>query len=581
MTRLSSKNSIQPDVLVLFNMKNELLWASSGSPIGRADLPDLAAVERVHAGNIFAHRITMLSGVPYQVSAVPIRSAEGEVTGGVLAGIKLERYFEEYAEQSDDVAERRIKPTLVRGQDVIASAFPEEQWTALGKGLQQDKVVKITVADQEREILKLPFGDFDFYAEELEGYKGGEKTQVGRIYLTRARTQADEGNKIPWVEIAIGTGLSVLIALGMAFWITRPIKRFVYQSQQLLQGDTDLTQRLEADSRDETADLAENINQVFIRLHGLASDVQSAAFQVGASSAEISATSRQMLSGVQDQSVKIESSTAAITELSASIQQVAQNAAQATDVAEKSNVAVTSAVDRMEQIRGAVDDAADKMRELGESSKRIGNIVEVIRQISEQTSLLALNAAIQAAQAGEHGRGFAVVADEVSSLAQRAGQSAKDIEGLIQTIREQTAAAVASMDKGASEVDSGTQLVSATLGDLGRLIGVVRDTARAVQEQAIVSDEIARNMDAVQKIASEVLTGSEESVVQSERLHELAFALEESIRGFNLDASPREKVQKREDAPPATSTLPKGRTPFELPANRRSEPKKPALLRRG
>jgi twitching motility protein PilJ len=177
------------------------------------------------------------------------------------------------------------------------------------------------------------------------------------------------------------------------------------------------------------------------------------------------------------------------------------------------------------------------MRELGESSKRIGNIVEVIRQISEQTSLLALNAAIQAAQAGEQGRGFAVVADEVSLLAQRAGQSAKDIEALIQTIKEQTSAAVASMEKGTTEVDSGTQLVSATLGDLGRLMGVVRDTAQAVQEQAVVSDEIARNMDAVQKIASEVLTGSEESVVQAERLHELAFQLEESIGGFNLDSA--------------------------------------------
>jgi methyl-accepting chemotaxis protein len=210
----------------------------------------------------------------------------------------------------------------------------------------------------------------------------------------------------------------------------------------------------------------------------------------------------------------------------------------------------------MEQIREAVDDAADKMRELGESSKRIGKIVEVIRQISEQTSLLALNAAIQAAQAGEHGRGFAVVADEVSSLARRSGESAKDIEALIQTITEQTGAAVASMEKGTHEVESGTELVSATLGDLGRLIGVVRDTARAVQEQAVVSDEIARNMDAVQMIANEVLTGSEESVVQAERLHELAFDLEQSVGGFNLDGKGPARTQPV-DEPPAQRPAPK------------------------
>jgi methyl-accepting chemotaxis protein len=239
---------------------------------------------------------------------------------------------------------------------------------------------------------------------------------------------------------------------------------------------------------------------------------------VGASSAEISAASKQMLSGIKDQSVKIESSTAAITELSASIQQVAENAAQANEDAEKSNVAVTSAVQRMEQIRAAVDDAADKMRELDESSKRIGNIVEVIRQISEQTSLLALNAAIQAAQAGEHGRGFAVVADEVASLARRAGQSAKDIEGADPDHQGADLAAVASMEKGTLRGRQRARSSSRRRSrDLGKLIVVVRDTAQAVQEQAIVSDEIARNMDAVRKIASEVLTGSEESVLQGER----------------------------------------------------------------
>ncbi|MBA2541036.1 MAG: methyl-accepting chemotaxis protein, partial [Deltaproteobacteria bacterium] len=327
------------------------------------------------------------------------------------------------------------------------------------------------------------------------------------------------------------------IAFLMGFWVTRPIKQMVKQSRDLLAGDTDLTQRIVVSSRDETADLAENINQVFSRVHMLATGVQSAAFQVGASSAEISAASRQMLTGLRDQTLKVESSTTAVTELSASIQQVAGNAQQATEVAEQSSTAVNAAVRRMDQIRTAVDDAAAKMRELGESSKRIGNIVEVIRQISEQTSMLALNASIEAAHAGEQGRGFAVVADEVSSLARRVGQSAKDIEALIQTVKEQTQAAIASMEVGTREVVGGSELVTSTLTGLGMLISVVKETATAVHEQAVVSDEIARNMDAVRSLAGEALHGSEESVVQAERLHELAFELEESIGGFNLDGS--------------------------------------------
>ena len=573
---LSSKNGVHPDVLILFNAKSELLWASPGAPIKKDDLSEIVAIDRVRDGSTFAHRLVLLQGVPYQLSAQPVReSADGEVVGGILAGVKLQRYYDEFAEQSDDVVENRIRPTLIKSQQVLASAYPLDQWSLIAKSLQPEKVQRVMVADEEREVLRTGTVDNFFYAEDLEGYRGLEMTTVGKIYLTRPQATFD-GSKFPWLEILIGVGLSIGIALGMAFWITRPIKQFVKQSRELLQGDTDLTQRIVVHSRDETADLAENINQVFERVHGLASGVQSAAFQVGASSAEISAASKQMLSGIKDQSVKIESSTAAITELSASIQQVAEHAAHATDVASKSNVAVSSAVKRMEQIREAVDDAADKMRELGESSKRIGKIVEVIRQISEQTSLLALNAAIQAAQAGEHGRGFAVVADEVSSLARRSGESAKDIEALIQTITEQTGAAVASMEKGTLEVESGTELVSATLGDLGRLIGVVRDTARAVQEQAVVSDEIARNMDAVQMIANEVLTGSEESVVQAERLHELAFDLEHSIGGFNLDGGGAARPKAPDDAPPPK---PLARSLAERP--QRALPKGRSELRRG
>ena len=545
--RVSSKNSIQPDVFVVFSAVPKLLWAPQGSPIDPKNLTAIAAVEKARLGTAFTHRIQVIDKMPYQMTALPIRAPNSDqIIGGVLLGVKLQRMFDEYSVQSDDQPALQYRPVLLDGVNMLASALPGSPSDA-ARAMQPEKLVNRTVGEDTREVIRLADNDYDFYNEDLDGYKNADSGTVGQLYITRSRRQVvDPAKAMPWAEIMVGIGASVAIAFLLGYWVTRPIKQMVRQSRDLLAGDTDLTQRIVVSSRDETADLAENINQVFARVHNLATGVQSAAFQVGASSAEISAASREMLSGLKDQTLKIESSTTAVTELSASIQQVAGNAAQATDVAEKSSTAVNSAVERMEQIREAVDDAASKMKDLGESSKRIGNIVEVIRQISEQTSMLALNASIEAAHAGEQGRGFAVVADEVSSLARRVGQSAKDIEALIQTVKEQTQAAIASMEIGTREVVGGSQLVTSTLNGLGELITVVKDTATAVHEQAVVSDEIARNMDAVRHIAGEVLHGSEESVVQSERLHELAYELEESIAGFNLDGN---KVHARARKP--------------------------------
>ena len=535
---LMQKNGIRPDVFALVSRANTMLWTPENSPLSEAELAELAAIEKPRNGSIFAHRIQMLGGVPYQISAVPVtKIGTDEIVAVLLAGVRIDRYFEEFAEQSDDDPKFRWKASVIDGQTVFASAWPEDKHAEVARALQPDRVKRVKVGDDERDVIIVGGEYYDFYGEPLEGYKGGDPGAIGKIWMTRSRSNINAAATLPWKEIGAGVGASLVIALLLGYWVTRPIKQMVRQSRDLLAGDTDLTQRIVVSSRDETADLADNINQVFARVHALATGVQSAAFQVGASSAEISAASRQMLAGLRDQTLKVESSTTAVTELSASIQQVAGNAARATDVAEQSSTAVTSAVTRMDQIRSAVDDAAQKMRDLGESSKRIGNIVEVIRQISEQTSMLALNASIEAAHAGEQGRGFAVVADEVSSLARRVGQSAKDIEALIQTVKEQTQAAIASMDVGTREVVNGSQLVTGTLTGLGQLITVVKDTATAVHEQAVVSDEIARNMDAVRHLATEALHGSEESVVQAERLHELAYELEESIGGFNLDGT--------------------------------------------
>ena len=534
------RNTLDPDLVLLFDRTNRTIGSSV---VSDAEASQLRLFADVLAGLTVSSELAVLADHVFQVSASPVRDDDGNVVGGIVLGQRVERYMRAYQVQSDADETKQHRLTLVDGRsNVLATVFPEESKGALGEALMPDHQVQEQEGPDETVPCVVFEGNtYDIWDEAVTGYRGQDYGELGRFFLLRTRDfKNDEVEQ--WTGsllFLLGGIFAAAVAIGWAFawFITRRINRYVSATEDLARGEGDLTRRLDAGGRDELGRLARNLNAVFGYIHDLAASVQSSAFQVGASSAEISAASKQMLEGAQEQARKTEGSSAAVTELSASIQQVAENAMEATRVARSSGEAVQGAIERMNEIRTTVEEAAAKIQELGESGKRIGNIVEVIRQISDQTTLLALNAAIEAAHAGEQGRGFAVVADEVSQLAKRVGQSARDIEDLIATIKEQTAEAVRAMEAGTEEVEAGTSLVTSTLGDLQMLVGVVEDTAKAVQEQAVASDEIARNMDVVQRIAQDVLGASEEAVAQGEHLHRLAHGLEQSVKGFKITST--------------------------------------------
>jgi len=577
------ERTVDPDLLIVVDADAEPVTAPGLTEMSVSDAQRSRLVRDVLDGMTVAGEIAILDGRAYQVSAVPLRGAvgatptprpapvdEGEeeaepaaepiaregIAGAIIIGERLKKHLEDYRRQSDPNQEKQHRLSLVaRDGSVLASVFPAAEHGALATALQEGNWQRAREGDGFVDVIHHEGHVYDFHREEVRGYQGSEHGDLGSIFLMRTRDHKiekfEERARDSIVTLSLVVLLTLLVGAALAWWITRRINRYVTATEDLARGRGDLTQRLSVDRRDELGRLAENLNDMFGYIHGLAAKVQRAAFQVGASSAQISAASRTMLEGAREQASKTEGSTAAVTELSASIQQVAENATQASRVARSSGEAVRNAIARMQEIRGTVDEAAARIHELGESGKRIGNIVEVIRQISDQTTLLALNAAIEAAHAGEQGRGFAVVADEVSGLANRVGQSARDIEDLIATITEQTVEAVRAMEAGTREVDEGTRLVTSTLGDLEGLVQVVEDTARAVQEQAVASDEIARNMDVVQRIAQDVLGSSEEAVEQGEHLHRLAHGLEESVKGFRID-------EEGKDEPPPPPKLGSG-----------------------
>jgi methyl-accepting chemotaxis protein len=540
--------NLKPDFLAVVDRNGRILATGRGTKLEQEEVAGMrvftdilqgAVVGKLPIGQLFRQSGDLLihRSRVYQVAGVPVRDAEDKVVAALVVGMDILRYFRDYQAQSDNRPAKQHRLSFVHQNRVLASVMPRRQWDDLSPALTQASA-RIKGSPADSWTLQHTGKTWDFDMAPMTGYAGNLHGTVGRLYIMRTREHKKAALSALYQEnkifILVGGLLTLLVGWFLSWLITRPLERFIAATEDIAAGKGDLSKRITLRSRDEFAQLGGNINRIFENLQGLASDVQGAGLQVGASSSQISSASQQMLEGAKDQAVRIESSSAAVTELSASIQQVAENAMEATQRAEQSGAAVSGAIERMNSIRSTVDVTATKIRALGESIKRIGNIVEVIRQISEQTSLLALNASIEAAHAGEQGRGFAVVADEVSSLARRVGQSAKDIEDLIATITDQTSDAVQSMGKGTRVVEEGTSLVTTTLDDLRKIIEVIQDTARSVQEQAVVSDDIARNMDAVREIAHNVVTASEEAVTQGMQLHDLAGRLEASVSGFSV-----------------------------------------------
>jgi twitching motility protein PilJ len=234
--------------------------------------------------------------------------------------------------------------------------------------------------------------------------------------------------------------------------------------------------------------------------------------------------------------------------MAGSIEQVSQNASQSSDVATQSvnlaaqgNEAVKKAISGMDTIREQIQETSKRMKRLGESSQQIGDIVELINDIAEQTNILSLNAAIQAAMAGEAGRGFAVVADEVQRLAERSGSATKQIDALVKTIQSDTNEAISSMERSTTEVVTGAKLsqdAGASLEQIEavshRLADLINNISDAAKQQASAAGSSSDNMNVIQEIAMQTSTGANESADSIGRLLELTNELRTSVSGFKL-----------------------------------------------
>ncbi|MFK2825125.1 methyl-accepting chemotaxis protein [Bacillus sp. B190/17] len=413
----------------------------------------------------------------------------------------------------------------------------------------------------------------------------GKADVVGQEYLTMYQPINDQNGKVigMWfvgapievIDKSILTLLSMIvtvlvisgvvaIACSVLFTrsIVRPILDINKQLAEIAEGEGDLTKELSIKSRDEVGELAGSFNKMINNLREMIRQISLTSEQMAASSEELTASAEQttqatnqIATSIQKVSIGAENqghgameSSRAMQDITIHIQQVAETAATVSEAATETskeaslgNESLQQVTKQMNHISMSVEEAANVIKRLGEHSQQIGRITEIITGIADQTNLLALNAAIEAARAGEHGKGFAVVADEVRKLAEQSKESADQIAGFIGKIQEDTLQAVDVMDKGSQEVAMGTDIVYKTGEGIQKILSSVEQVASQVQEVSAISEEIAAGAEQVNASIEEMAGIAKSSASNTQNV---ASASEEQLASMEEIASSASSLSK-------------------------------------
>ncbi|MDO7910535.1 methyl-accepting chemotaxis protein [Pseudomonas sp. 22-AL-CL-001] len=349
-----------------------------------------------------------------------------------------------------------------------------------------------------------------------------------------------------YTGVALAFIAALLLGLFISRLISRPIAQAVVSAQAIARGD--LTQQVRSEAADETGQLLNALGDMQQSLKTTIQQIADASNQLASAAEELNAVTEDSSRGLLRQNDEIQQAATAVTEMTSAVEEVARNAM---STSEASRGASTQAGEGLGQARHAVSAVDDATREIGTSTtiveqlatqlRDIGKVLDVIRGIAEQTNLLALNAAIEAARAGEQGRGFAVVADEVRALAARTQASTGEIESMINAVQASSDQAVVAMGKSQTLVATTQTLARATGDALEQIavgIGQINDRnlviASACEEQANVAREVDRNLLNIQDLSTQTATGAQQTSASAQDLSRLAVSFNELVRRFRL-----------------------------------------------
>jgi methyl-accepting chemotaxis protein len=340
--------------------------------------------------------------------------------------------------------------------------------------------------------------------------------------------------------------LSALFAYFIVRSITGPIGPLVIVSQKIAHGD--LTMQIDHRSGDEVGQLSEAFRVMTQNLRAMIGQVASTSTQIAAASSQLHTTAEQIATGAEEVAAQAGTVATAGEEMSATSGDIAQNCQMAAEGAQRASqtasngaMVVENTVVVMGQIAAKVQESAKTVESLGVRSDQIGAIIGTIEDIADQTNLLALNAAIEAARAGEQGRGFAVVADEVRALAERTTRATKEIGEMIKAIQKETKGAVTAMEQGVQQVEAGTveaaksgQALQDILAQVNDVAMQVNQIATAAEEQTATTGEISSNMQMITEVVQQTSQGAQESATAAAQLNGNAEELQRLVRQFTL-----------------------------------------------